>query len=172
VTANRRGDLCCAWFVERSASTIFGVVGFCDVSALSQLLERLRNVQPPPGAAAAVVGVPSAGDELAREVEFLFAQLDEIGQRGELVVSSARSEAAEVEAAAGVQRRRLLEEARAEGERQAAELLSARRAAAEQRVHAMLADAEREAQLVLARGRERTPALVREIVERVLAGPE
>ena len=34
----------------------------------------------------------------------------------------------------------------------------------------MRADAEREAEQVLARGRERTPALVEEIVERILDG--
>jgi vacuolar-type H+-ATPase subunit H len=141
------------------------------VSALSQLLDRLRNVQPPPGAAATVVAVPTAGDELTREVKFLFAELDQIEERRELAITTARTEAGEIEAAAGIQRRRLLEEAREEGERRASELLESRRAASEQRARAMLADAEREAQLVLARGRQRTPPLVREIVERVLEGP-
>lgn len=139
--------------------------------ALSQLLERLRRTRLPPGAAARLVAVPSAGDQLSREVAFLFARLDEIEQRGELVVSSARTEAAEIVAAAGIRRRRILEDARAEGERRAAELLGARRGASEQRVQAMRADAERDVQLVLARGRERTLALVQKIVERVLEGP-
>jgi vacuolar-type H+-ATPase subunit H len=141
------------------------------VSALSQLLERLRGAQPPPGAAAAVVAVPSAGDVLTREVEFLFTQLDEIERQGELAISTARSEAAAIETAAGVQRRRLLEEAGVEGERRASELLEGRRAAGEERVRAILASGEREAGLVLVRGRDRTPALVRGILERVLEGP-
>jgi vacuolar-type H+-ATPase subunit H len=142
------------------------------MSALSQLLERLRSAQPPPGAAAAVVAVPSAGDELTREVEFLFAQLDEIDERGALVISTARSEAAAIEAAAGARRGRLLAQARAEAERGAADLLDRRRAAGEQQARMMLAEAEREAELVLERGRERTPALVRQLVERVMEGPQ
>ena len=118
------------------------------------------------------MAVPSAGDELTQEVSFLFAPLDEVEQRGQLVISSARSEATEIEAAAAIERRRLLDEARAEGERSAAELLSARRAAGEQRALALLVDAEREADRVHERGRERTPALVARIVERALEDPE
>jgi vacuolar-type H+-ATPase subunit H len=140
------------------------------LSALTQLLERLRRVHPPPGAAAGVVAVPSAGDELAGEVAFLFAQLDEIEQREALLVSAARSQAAEIEAAAGRERRRDLEQAQADAERLAAELLGERRADCERRVQAMLTDAEREADRVLARGRERTPGLVQEVVARVLEG--
>jgi len=141
------------------------------VPALSQLLERLRRAQLPPGAAAGVMAVPSAGDELSREVAFLFEPLDEIDQRGELVISSARAEAAVIEAAARDERRRLLEDAHAEGERTAAEHLRDRRAACERRAQAMLDEAEREARRVLARGRERTPALVAQIIERMLEGP-
>ena len=141
------------------------------MSGLSQLLERLRQVRPPPGRAAGVVAAPSAGDELSREVEFLFGQLDGIERRGKSALSAARSLAAELEAGACAQRRRLLDQAHAEGERRAASLLVDRHAACEQRAREMLADAEREAERVLARGRERTPLLVYEIVERLLAGP-
>ena len=45
---------------------------------LDRLLERLRQKQPAPGAAAGMLAVPSAGDELAGEVSFLFVDLDEI----------------------------------------------------------------------------------------------
>jgi vacuolar-type H+-ATPase subunit H len=141
------------------------------VSALDQLLERLRRARLPPGAAASVVAVPSAGDRLSGEVAFLFGDLDEIEQRGELLISSARSDAAEVEAAAGRGRRRLLEDARGEAERLAAEHLAERRARYEQRARAMLADAEREAERALACGRERTPALVAELLARILESP-
>jgi len=140
------------------------------VTALSQLLERLRRVRLPPGAAASVVAVPSAGDQLSSEVAFLFGPLDELERRGELFVSSARSQAAEIETAAREQRHQLLEDARADAERLAAELLTQRRVHGEERARMMLADAEREAEQVLARGRERTPALVEEIVERILDG--
>jgi vacuolar-type H+-ATPase subunit H len=140
------------------------------MSALSQLLERLRRVRLPPGGAASVVAVPSAGDQLSREVAFLFGPLDELERRGQLLVASARSEAAETETAAREQRHRLLEDARADAERLVAELLTQRRAHGEERARMMLADAEREAEKVLERGRERTPALVEEIVELILDG--
>ena len=117
---------------------------------LSQLLERLRQVRPPPDPAAGVVAAPSAGDELSREVEFLFGQLDEIERQGDLALSAARLQAAEFEAGAGSSDGR---EAHAEGERRAASLLVDRRAACEQRARALLADTKREAELVFARGR-------------------
>ena len=50
--------------------------------ALGQLLDRLRRVRPPPGAAAGVVAVPAAGDELSGEVGFLFGELDQIAAAG------------------------------------------------------------------------------------------
>jgi vacuolar-type H+-ATPase subunit H len=140
------------------------------MSALSQLLERLRRAGPSPGAPARVVAVPSAGDELSREVSFLFAPLDEIGQQTALRLAAAHSDAGKVEAAAARRRLAMLDDAHAEAERLAAALIADRRADCERRVRAMLADAEREAQRVRARGRERTPAFVAEIVERLLAG--
>jgi len=138
--------------------------------ALAQLLERLRRLRPPPGAAAGVVAVPSAGEGLSGEVVFLFEQLDEIEERGELLLSAARSEAAGIEAAARVQCDRLLEDASAEGQRIAAELLAERRARGEERARAMLVDAKREAEGVRARGRERTPAWVAQVVSRMMEG--
>lgn len=140
------------------------------MSALSQLLDRLRRVRPPPGAAARIVAVPSTGDELSGEVTFLFGELDEIAERGGRILSAARSEAAEIEASAAQQRLKLLEEARADSDRLAAQLLAERRASCERRARRMLTDAEREAARVLARGRERTPALVGHVVARLLEG--
>ena len=138
---------------------------------LSHFLERLRHVRPPPGPAAGVLTAPSAGDELSREVVFLFGQLEGIARQGDLALSAARSFAAELEAGAREQRRRVLDEARADGEHRAASLLADRRASCEQLARALLADAEREAELTLARGRARTPQLVEKIVGRLLAGP-
>jgi vacuolar-type H+-ATPase subunit H len=140
------------------------------VSALGQLLDRLRRARLPPGAAAGVVSVPSTGEELPREVSFLFAELDETERQGRMIRSSASSEADEIESMARREARRILEEARTEAERRAAESLAARRAECERRAQAMLAEAIREAERVLARGRERTPAMVEEIVERILEG--
>lgn len=142
------------------------------MSALTQLLERLRRTRPPPGAAAGVVAVPSRGEALTGEVAFLFARLDKIEDDGELIHSTAISDAAEITAAADAERRRILAEARAEGERVAAELLARRRATVERQIAAMLADARGRAAQVHARGRERTPALVEEIVERMFEGGE
>ena len=140
----------------------------CELPPLTPLLERLRRVRPPPGAAATLLAVPSAGDELAGEVAFLFGELDQIDGRRETLLASARSAAAEAEQAARRQRTRLLAEAREEGERRAAKLLLERRALTDERTRAMLADAEREASRVRARGGERIPTLVEEIVARVL----
>jgi len=139
------------------------------VSALGQLLERLRRVRLPPGAAASVVAVPSAADELSREVEFLFEPLDEFERRCDALVSAASAQAAAIEAAALEQRRRILDEASAQAERIVAGILAESRARSEERARIIEADAEREAARVRARGRERSAAVVAEIVERILA---
>lgn len=136
--------------------------------ALSQWLERMRRVRLPPGAAAGIVAVPTAGAELSREVAFTFAQLDEIDAGRELALSKARAEAAQLEASVVSEHRRILEEAQAEAERVEAEILAARRASCQEQVESMLVEAGREAERVLARGRERTPRLVNEIVARML----
>ncbi|HTP18530.1 MAG TPA: hypothetical protein VMJ65_02930 [Solirubrobacteraceae bacterium] len=115
-----------------------------------------------------MLAVPSAGDELAGEVAFLFDDLDHIEARLERLLAAARREAAEAEQAARRERTRLFAEAHEEGERRAAKLLVERRALAEGRSRAMLDDAAREASRVRARGRERIPALVEEIVARLL----
>ena len=115
-----------------------------------------------------MLAVPSAGDELAGEVAFLFGELDQIDGRRELLLAAARSDAAEAERAARRERTRLLAEAYEEGERRAAKLLAERRALTDKRTRAMLADAEFEATRVRARGRERIPALVEDIVARLL----
>jgi vacuolar-type H+-ATPase subunit H len=138
------------------------------VSALSQLLERLRRVQLPPGAAAGAVAVPSGGEELSGEVGFLFEQLDQIEQRGNAIVASARAEASQLESAAADERRRLLDAGRAEAEQVAARLLAERRATCERQAMTMDADAQREAERVLARGRRRTPDLIEEVIQRLL----
>ncbi|MGZ4184387.1 MAG: hypothetical protein ACXVUE_15630 [Solirubrobacteraceae bacterium] len=136
--------------------------------ALTPLLERLRRARLPPGAAATMIAVPSAGDELASEVAFLFGDLEEIERRRETLLAVARSDAAAAENAAQEERSRILARAREEGERRAAKLLVQRRALADQRTAAMLAEAEREAARVRDRGLQRTHALVEEIVTRLL----
>jgi vacuolar-type H+-ATPase subunit H len=138
------------------------------VSALSQLLERLRRAQLPPGAAAGAVAVPSAGEELSGEVGFLFEQLDQIEQEGDAIIASARADASQLESAAADERRRLLDAGRAEAEQVAARLLAERRTSCEQRAMMIAADAQYRAELVLARGRERTPDLVGEVIQRLL----
>jgi len=135
--------------------------------ALSQLLERLRRVSPPPGATARVVAVPAAGDRLTEEIAFAFGTLDEIEHEGELLVSAGREEAARIEAAAERRRTRMLARAHAEGERVAGELLAERRAGCAARVAALLGDGEAEAARVRARGRERTPALAELVADRL-----
>ena len=135
---------------------------------LTTLLERLRRVQPPPGPAAGVLAVPSAGDELTGEVSFLFADLDEIEHQRERLLEAARSDAANAEQTATHERSRILLNAHEEGERRAAMILDERRAQARRRTRAMLAKADRDAVEVRERAQERMPALVAEIVERLL----
>lgn len=138
------------------------------VPGLSPLLERLRRVRLPPGAAARALGIPSAGDELAGEVTFLFGDLDAIAGRCQALLAAARSRAAEAERAAAAERSQLLAQAREEGERRAARVLADRRARIRTRGREMLANADREATQIRARGRERTPAMVEDIVGRLL----
>jgi len=115
-----------------------------------------------------MLAVPSAGDELSGEVAFLFGDLEEIEGRRDTLLATARAEAAEAEQAAWQERNRLLAQAREEGERRAAMLLVERRAQAEKSGRALVAGATREATRIRARGRQRTPSLVEEIVRRLL----
>ncbi len=138
------------------------------MSALGQLLDRLRRTRPPPGSAAGIVAVPSPGDELTQEVSFLFAQLDAIDLERSQGRAAARTAAAETEAEARREGRRLLAQAGIDAEREASELLDRSHAEAERRARMIAAEGERDAGQVLGRGRERTPAVVRLIVERVL----
>lgn len=135
--------------------------------ALSQLLERLRRVSTPPGAAARVMAVPATGDPLSEEVAFAFGALDEIERDGKLLVSAGRADAARIEALAAQQRTRMLAQARADGERVAGELLAARRAGCAIRARQILADGEAGAAEVLARGRERMPEVAALIATRL-----
>jgi vacuolar-type H+-ATPase subunit H len=112
--------------------------------------------------------VPSAGDELSGEVAFLFGDLEEIEARRDALVAAARGEAADSAEAARQEGGRLLAQAHEEGERRAAMLLDERRAHAEERGRAVRANAAREATRIRARGRQRTPDLVEEIVRRLL----
>jgi len=138
------------------------------VPVLTTLLDRLRRVQPPPGPAAGVLAVPSAGDELTAEVSFLFTDLDEMERQRQVLLGAARSYAAEAEQHAVVERNRLLNQAHEEGEQLAAAILDQRRTQARKRSRAMLDEADRDASRVRVGARERMPALVTEIVERLL----
>lgn len=141
------------------------------MSALSQLLERLRRMRPPPGAPGGIVAVPTAGDALADEVAFLFGELDAVAERAEAILCVARSEAAQTLSAATAQRRQLMAEASADAERLSQELLAERRARSHEQARAMLADAQREADRVFAQGQERIPAAVAQVIARMLESP-
>ena len=138
------------------------------MSALSELLQRLRRVRPPPGGPATVVSVPSPGDDVTREVAFLFAELDAVDEQAKTVSESARIQADAIEADARAQRAQILAEARQRAEHAFAEVFSEQRATGESQAQAILADAQRAASRVLARGRESTPALAAEVVRRIV----
>ncbi len=140
------------------------------VNPLAALLERLRRIRPPQGAAATVVGVPSAGVELSAEVEFLFAALDLAQARADALVADADEDAAEIEAAARAQCEQVAADARVRADAVAARVLAQRREACEARARNLLDDAERQSAQVLARGRERAPAFADAVAARLREG--
>ena len=108
----------------------------------------------------------------AREVEFLFTSLDAIEERRSQLIAEARSQAAEQERVATIGAAALLTQARVDAERLAAEDLRHRRIETRRRAQALRDEAEREAAQVLTRARQRTPALVQTVVERLLEAPQ
>ena len=141
------------------------------MSALSQLLERLRRMQPPPGAPGSIVAVPTAGDALADEVAFLFGELDAVAEHAEAILAAARSDAAQTLSAATAQGRQLIAEARVDAESLSQQLLAERRTRSQEQARTMLADARREADRVLAVRRERIAAVVAQVIARMLETP-
>jgi len=142
------------------------------MSALSDLLERLRRLRPPPGAPATVIAVPSAAEGVEREVAFLFEALDAVEARARDVRHAARAEASSIEADALARRSQILAEAGSQADRVWNDLLAGRRAACQRETDAILADARRTAARVLAHGRAATPAVVGEVVRRIEAAAE
>ncbi|MGO8906542.1 MAG: hypothetical protein ACLQMH_13100 [Solirubrobacteraceae bacterium] len=138
------------------------------MSAMTVLLDRLRRLRPPPGAPAGVLAVPSAGEDVAHEVVFLFGELDAVQKRARQMRESAQAEAVAIEADARAHRSGILAEALEQAELASTRLLSERRVRHEREVATILAEAEAEAARVLARGRESTPALVAEVVRRIV----
>lgn len=141
------------------------------MSALNELLERLRRLRPPPGGPATVVAVPSAGDDVAREVAFLFEELDAVEARAGAIGESVRIEAGAVEGDARSQRAQILADAQRRAERVFAEVLDTRRTEAEREAQLILMEGRRSAAAVRARGREATPSLVEEVVRRIVGEP-
>ena len=141
------------------------------MSALTVLLERLRRRRPPPGTPANVLAVPSAGEDVANEVAFLFESLDAARGRARAEEESARAAAVVVEEGAQAERARILARGREQGERVAAQVLGEGRAACDGEVAVLLAEARQQAARVLARGRESTPMLVAEVTRRIGGQP-
>jgi regulator of protease activity HflC (stomatin/prohibitin superfamily) len=137
------------------------------MSALSELLERLRRLRPPPGGPSGLLAVPSRGEDVAGEVAFLFATLDAVELQATEVRDSARAEAVAIEANTHLERERILVDADEQANRAWAALLAERRAASEREARKILVEAQGEAARVLAQGRELTPQLVHEVVRRI-----
>ena len=138
------------------------------MSALSALLDRLRRMRPPPGVPAAALGVPSAGEDVAGEVAFLFSALDDTDRRAREMLFAARAEAEQVDADALAQRERIRADALARAEQAAERLLAERREATGAEAAAIVAEAEREAARVLDRGRRATPELVQRVMRQIV----
>jgi len=139
------------------------------MSALSDLLERLRRLRPPPGAPARVVAVPSPGEGVEREVVFLFEALDAVEARARAVRAAARAEAISLDAEARARSSQILADAGSEADRVWNEVLAARRAAHQREADTILAAAQHTAVRVLAYGKAATPAVVGEVVRRIEA---
>lgn len=137
------------------------------MSAATELLERLRRLRPPPGGPAAIIAAPARGEELVGEVEFMFQELDAVQAQLGVEDESARAAAAALEADAREECARILATARQQAQREWTSVLAERRARCELDAQAILADGEHQAAQVRARGRERIPGLVEEVVRRI-----
>lgn len=138
------------------------------MAAPSEFLRRFR-LHVVPGAPTAVPAPADRGAELAAEVAPVFAALEDAQRRAAAMVASAEREAAAHRARSAAQRERVVADARAG--RAAARARSSER---------RLGDADRERERVLAAGRTeadrvarlaaaRMPAVVDDVVRRVLA---
>lgn len=136
------------------------------MSALTLLLERLRRHRPPPGAPG-TLAVPPEKEDLAAEVAFLFAELDAVSAKAREVRAAAQAGAGAAHADARNARERVFADASRQAELLASQLLDKSRAAYEREAATLIAEAHAEAERVLARGRDSTPALVAEVVRRV-----
>jgi vacuolar-type H+-ATPase subunit H len=115
------------------------------------------------------MAVPSPAEGVEREVAFLFEALDVVEARAREVRDAARAQATAIEAGARARRSLLLAQATDQGNQVWNELIAARRATYQREADAILADAQRTAAGVLARGHAATPAVVGEVVRRIEA---
>ena len=138
------------------------------MTSAREWLDRFRRLAAAP-AVPAVPAVPS--EEPAPELAPVFAALDEIDEEARALREEAEREAARDLQAASVEIEDLLArwQDRAEAERARAE--TEQREAAARELRAIERDAAAEAERLRARGLERIPALLEEIVACVREGP-
>ena len=122
---------------------------------VGSVLERFRRAAAVPAA---------AGDTIEAELMPVFAALDEIDAEAEQIRAAAHREAERRLAASTVEAERIVERYRRRAEAERARAEAERREEATREAHTIEAAARDEAARILARGRERIPALVAEVV--------
>jgi hypothetical protein len=132
------------------------------VRPVSSLLDRFRRS----------AAVPAAADEAVEaELVPVFAALDEIEDESRRLLEEAGEEAERRMAAGAADAEEILERWRRRAEEERIRAESERRRAAAERVRAIEAAGEAEARDVRARGFERIPALLQEVLACVTGGP-
>ena len=132
---------------------------------VSSLLDRFRR-------SAAVPAVPAAVDEgLQAELAPVFAALEKVEDEARRLLEDTADEVERSLAAGAADAERILERWRRRAEEERARAEDNRRRAAGEQARALEAAAEVEAGNVRARGFERIPALVDEILACVTGGP-
>ena len=138
------------------------------MSALSEILRRFRSHGVP--GAPSVIAVPAdRATEAAHELDPVFAALQPAQRLSREVVSAAESEALRRRARAHEQARQLLEGARSGAAAARAQAAASRLEAGEAECNRVLAEGRLEAERMARRAEERMPALVDQVVSRVLA---
>ena len=137
------------------------------MSALSEILRRFRSHGVP--GAPSVIAVPAdRATEAAHELDPVFTALQSAQRLSREVVSAAEREAERRRAEAHEQARQLLEDARSGAPAARAQAAASRIEAGEAECSRILAEGRLEAERVARRAEDRMPALVDQVVSRVL----
>lgn len=128
-------------------------------------LARFRRLLTPPGRPAEALGVPASGADLEGELAPLLGALDAVGEQADQIRRQAQQSAGRRRDEAAGEAKAVMEEARRRADDARAEAASEQQSEAERRGAAARAAAQREAELIRARGEERIANLLVEVLE-------